>query len=397
MKILLTTFTYPPLADGCSEAAAVLVRGLVRAGHAVTVATTFLAERQPEAPEANPRVVQFKMAGTSNWRNPVRGETGAFQQFLRAFDGDLIIFENWDAWPTSLAEPLLPQLKAKKILVSHGYIPQIWVPQPKFPWGLGVWMGGWPLLFRSPWLLRRFDHLVVLSKRQDFGRFLDHRMARWTGYKKFSIIPNGAVAREFNDDALPDFRQEFKLGSGLLLLCVANYCDRKNQLLAVRAFRRAQIADATLVLIGSEFNDYAAQARRLDEAMQNEFPKGRVVFLEKLSRPQTCAAYRVADLFVLAAKAETQPIVLLEAMASHTPWLSTDTGCVSELPGGLVARSEADLVEKMRQLALTPALRQKLAADGWAACQQTYDWERVVAAYARLIAQVCGQDEWPKK
>jgi len=98
-----------------------------------------------------------------------------------------------------------------------------------------------------------------------------------------------------------------------------------------------------------------------------------------------------ADLFVLPAKAETQPVVLLEAMASHTPWLSTDTDCVSELPGGIVARSEDDLVEKMRELASLPALRQNLAAEGWAAGQKTYDWERVVAAYDRLVTKVCGQ------
>ena len=66
-------------------------------------------------------------------------------------------------------------------------------------------------------------------------------------------------------------------------------------------------------------------------------------------------AYRAADLFVLSAKAETQPIVLLEAMASRTPWLATDTGCVSELPGGVVVRSEDELVEKMRELASSPA------------------------------------------
>ena len=94
---------------------------------------------------------------------------------------------------------------------------------------------------------------------------------------------------------------------------------------------------------------------------------------------------------MLPAKAETQPVVLLEAMASHTPWLSTDTDCVSELPGGIVARSEDDLVEKMRELASLPALRQNLAAEGWAAGQKTYDWERVVAAYDRLVTKVCGQ------
>ena len=390
MKILITTFTYPPLADGCSEVAAVLARSLAGRGHSVTVATTFHPERKPDAPEANPRVVQFKVSGRANWRDRVRGETESFQKFLRDFDGDLVIFENWDAWPTCLAEPLLPQLKAKKILVSHGYTSQIWIPRARFPWGLGGWLGGWPLLFRTPWLMRRFDHLVFLSQRRDFGRFLDHRMARWTGFKKKSVIPNGAFAREFNDATLPDFRKEFNLGSGLMLLCVANYCDRKNQLLAVRAFRQAQLKDATLVLIGSEFNDYSEQVRRLDAELQKEFPAGRVVLLEKLTRAQTCAAYQAADLFVLPAKAETQPIVLLEAMASHTPWLSTDTGCVSELPGGIVARSEDDLVKKMRELASSPTLRQELAAEGWAACQQTYDWDQVVAAYDRLVTKVCG-------
>ena len=128
----------------------------------------------------------------------------------------------------------------------------------------------------------------------------------------------------------------------------------------------------------------------MDAELQNEFPAGRVVLLEKLNRPQTCAAYRAADLFVLSAKAETQPIVLLEAMASHTPWLSTDVGCVVELPGGRVARDEADFVAQLRELAAAPELRQKLAAEGWAACQQTYDWEQVISAYGRLVESVAG-------
>lgn len=391
MKILITTFTYPPNADGCAEAAAVLARGLAQRGHAVTVATEFHARRLPDLPAANPRVVQFKISGKANWRNPVRGETGAFQQFLREWDGDLIVFENWDTWPTCLAVPLLPQLPAKKILVSHGYTPQIWIPNPRFPWGLGVWLGGWPLLFRTPWLLRRLDHLVVLGRRRDFGRFFDHRLARWTGFKNVSVIPNGAFAREFNDGALPDFRKDFGLGPGLMFLCVAKYCVGKNQLLAVRAFRRAQLKDATLVLIGNEFNDYSEQVRQLDVDMQKEFPLGRVVLLEKLSRAQTCAAYRAADLFVLPSKAETQPIVLLEAMASHTPWLSTDTGCVSELPGGIVVRSEDEMVNRLCELAGSAALRQKLAAEGFAANQKKYDWEQVVAAYQQLIAKVCAE------
>jgi len=392
MKILITIFSYPPNADGCAEAASVLARGLAARGHDVTVATEFHPRRTPDAPDANPRVVQFRLSGNASLRIGVQGEPAeraAYENFLRAFDGDLIIFETWDAWPTHLAEPLLKNLKPKKILVSHGYTAHQWDFFPKFPWGLGYWLGGWPLLARTPWLMRWFDRVVFLSARRDFGRFFDHRLARLTAFQRVSVIPNGAHAREFNDDTLPDFRKEFGVGPGPLLLCVANYSERKNQLLAVRAFRRAQLPDATLVLIGSEFNDFAARVRQLDADLQKKFPAGRVLMLEKLSRAQTCAAYRAADLFVLPAKAETQPIVLLEAMASRTPWLSTDTGCVAELPGGLVARSEDEMVEKMKLLVADENLRRNLAEAGWVACRETYDWEKVVAAYARLIAEVC--------
>jgi glycosyltransferase involved in cell wall biosynthesis len=174
---------------------------------------------------------------------------------------------------------------------------------------------------------------------------------------------------------------------------VANYCDRKNQQLAVRAFRRAQLDNATFVFIGSELNYYLEEAKQLDARFQRKFPAGRVEFLENLSRAQTCAAYKTADLFVLPSKAETQPIVLLEAMASRTPWISMDTGCVSELPGGIVVGSENEMVRNMKELAGSPTLRQKLVDEGWMASQFTYNWEQVVAAYGRLVEQVAGKGE----
>lgn len=389
MNILVTTSTYRPNADGCAEATTVLAEGMAGRGHTVTVATGFHPEREPNAPNANPRIEQFKISGSSNWRVGVQGETDVFKKFLQNIPCDLVIFENWDAWPTFLAEPLLENLKARKVLVSHGYTSHLWNRYHKFPWGLGYWMGGWPLVLRTPFLMRKFDHMVFLSERRRCDRFFDHWLAHATGCQNHSVIPNGAWPREF-EAGLPDFRAAFGIGPGPLLLYVANYGDRKNQVMTVRAFRRAQIKDATLVLIGSEFNDYSKQVQQMDEELRQTCPAGRVVMLEKLTRTQTCAAYRAADLFVLSAKAETQPIVLLEAMGSHTPWLATDVGCVRELPGGRIVRSETEMTLEMKKLAADPALRKQLAEAGWAACQKTYDWEQVIAAYEQLFMKLGG-------
>jgi glycosyltransferase involved in cell wall biosynthesis len=227
-------------------------------------------------------------------------------------------------------------------------------------------------------MLRKFSRVVFLSERTDRQRFLDHGVARLTGYKGIAVIPNGVDPGEF-DRVLPDFRKQFGIRDGCLFLCVANYCTRKNQELAVRAFRQAHLPGATLVLIGSEFNEYEAMVRRLA-------PEGRVLFLEKLSRDITLAAYKACDVFVLSSTHETQPIVIMEAMACGKPFISTESsGAIAELPGGLVVRSEREMTEQMTHLYENPAVRKTLGDTGRSACLARYTHERVVDAYVKLL------------
>src|SRR5207249_4441864 len=114
----------------------------------------------------------------------------------------------------------------------------IWVPFHKPLWGLGPWLGGLPLVLTMPFVMRRFDHVVFLSHRAAWDRFLDHWVAKATRFSRYSVIPNGAFMREFSESSL-DFRAAYGIAPGPLLLCVANYCDRKNQVVVLRAFRRA--------------------------------------------------------------------------------------------------------------------------------------------------------------
>jgi glycosyltransferase involved in cell wall biosynthesis len=366
-----------------AEASAVLANGLAARGHEVAIATARHPKRSSQR-KTNPCVFEFDVSGGGNFRQGLRGECESYRTFIREHDCDVMVFECWDVWSTWLAKPLLNKIKAKTVLVSHGFTAHIWVPFSRFAWGLGPWLGGLPLTFSLPFDLRRYDHVVFLSRRAAWDRFLDHWVARVTGFKRFSIIPNGAHRAEFAECKI-DFRATNGIGPGPMFMCVANYCDRKNQKLALRSFREANIEGSTLVFIGSELNDYARDMMRLDEELRQRFSAGRVMIMERVSRAATCAAYMAADVFVLAAKAETQPIVLLEAMASGMPFISTDTGCVRELPGGVIVRTESEMIAQMRQFASLPDAREKLAKQGREASRTTYDWDRVIDRYEELL------------
>ncbi len=384
-QVLILTPFYDPAKDGIAEAAKVTAVGLANRGYRVTVATGYLPDRGTEAPEANPTVKQFKVSGNSSLRVGIQGEITAYKDFVANFNGEFIICHSWECWSTDLAASVFRKTPAKKILVSHGLTAHLVHWHSHFPWGLGQWLGWQPYVVRLPFLMRKFSRVVLLSKRVDRRRFFDHRVAKLTGYRGIVVIPNGVDPDTF-DRPLPDFRREFGVGEGCLFLCVANYCTRKNQELALRAFRKARTAGATLVFIGSEFNEYQAMVRDLDQELAKSHPEGRVVFLEKITRDMTLAAYNSCDAFVLTSKDETQPIVLLEAMACAKPFISTESsGCIEELPGGVVARSEQEISEQMKHLAENPDARVALGKTGRDACLTRYTHERVVDAYQKLL------------
>lgn len=384
-QILIVVPTYEPFKDGLAEAAKVTAEGLAKRGYGVTVATSYHPDRHSEVTGSGVTVRQFKVTGNSSLRVGIHGEVAAYQEFVASFRGDFIICHSWGTWTTDLAIAAFSKTPAREILVSHGYTAHLLYWHSRFPWGLGQWLGWEPYVARLPFMLRKFSRVVLLSERADRQRFFDHWVAKLTGYKGIIVIPNGVDPGAF-DKPLPNFRAKFGLGEGLVFLCVANYCTRKNQELAVRAFRKARLLGATLVFIGSEFNEYQAMVRDLDQELARLYPEGRVLFLEKVDREMTLAAFKACDVFVLSSEYETQPIVLMEAMACAKPFISTESsGCIAELPGGLVVRSEQEMSEKMKYLSENPAAGKALGVAGRSACQARYTHERVVDAYQKLL------------
>jgi len=387
-KILITTFTFQPNKDGIAEAAGLMAFWLAERGHDVVVLTGSLPDRHDFQPHPRLRIQQFNANFHRLFDAVSQEDSEHIRNFIRHENPDVIICHCCEIWTAANAEQVFDELKAKTILTSHGYTTHIWLPRARPPFGLGVWSRHFlRYVTRLPWVLRRYDRVVFLSRKQDWGRFFDHRLAKLTGHQGIRVIPNGTDANPKRASE-QDFRRDFIPGSGLSVCYVANYSPRKNQARAIRVFRKAALKDASLILIGSEFNAYSESLKELDLQLQKVYPAGTVVFLEKLDRLTTLAAYSTCDVFLLAADAETQPIVLLEAMAAGQPFVTTNVGCVTELPGGIVANSEAGLSEALVTLQNSPEKRKQLGDLGRTAVMQDFTKEKVMTAYENLIQEL---------
>ena len=383
MKILITSFTYPPNKDGVAEATRSMAEGLASMGHEVIVATASHKDRK-EGKQNSVKVVSFQIGNQGIWKIPKGREADQFSRFILSCNPDILINHCWDAWPAVLSQKIFHDLSCKKIQVSHGFSQHIWIPYFKPFFGLGQLLKGllWTL-FMYPGVAKSYDAIVFLSGCGGFGRFFDQTICRWIKHPCLHVIPNSVQENKYTDRA-GDFRIKYNVGDGLMVLCVANYSERKNQTLAVRAFRKANIPGSTLVFIGSEFNEYSEKVMKLDEAISQK-SLCRTIFLEGISREETQAAFACSDIFLLTAKQETQPIVIIEAMAAGKPWISTHTGCVSNMEGGVVADGCVALASNLNRIATDSIIASSLGRTGRKAAVENYQESMIIDRWDNLL------------
>jgi glycosyltransferase involved in cell wall biosynthesis len=380
-NILIVTYSYPPNQDGISEASHFLANQLAVQECQVVVAT---GSRALAVNDANTQiqVQRFDLWNSYKKKELRKDEIKRFQAFLKQQHWNLIIFECWDAWGTELALPVIKQLKAKKVMISHGLTTHERKVGPPPYYGFVQTALGILFSLKIPFIMRLFDHVVFLHGEGDWKRFLDVRWAKITGFKKWSVIPNGVCVEKLRSGR-KWLREKYGLGKSLLVLCVANYEDRKNQKLTLDIFQRANINGAYLCFIGSKMNSYSDE---LKQQVTSDNNQQSCFFESNLSRAEVCAAIGEADILILTAKKETQPIVLIEAMAAGVPFISTPTGCVQRsMRGGIVASGAKKLAMLLREIAGNELLRKSLGEIGKEQVEKEFDSKLIADRYRSLI------------
>ena len=120
----------------------------------------------------------------------------------------------------------------------------------------------------------------------------------------------------------------------------------------------------------------------------------RIEFAAYVSGSALAAQYRSATIFCCPSVwNEAFGMVNVEAMATRLPVVATDVGGVRDIfsNGGalLVPPNAADkLADAIEQLVCDPPLRETLAAAGYRAFMERFDWSIIAERYRELIAQL---------
>jgi len=382
MRILIATFTYSPERNGVSMVAGAHANGFLELGHDVTICTGFAQERGGQREISGvPRVYQFKVSGSANRSWGFDGEIEEYRKFLAGWDGDVVMFHCWGIWSTDLAIPMLERIKGKKVLISHGFTTHRYPLNCRFPRGLRTFLGWWQYNRNAVDVMRHFDRVVFLADKADQLAYYDHWLAKKNGFGNISVISSGVDLEEFDED-LPDFREQFGLGSRPMALCVSNYFKPKNQLMALQAFAHARVQNAVMVFIGGNLNEYS---RKLEEWGISHGMGDQILLLERIDRRSVCAAYKAADVVVCSSQWESGPLIVLEAMAARTPFVSTDVGFVSGLPGGLVVKSKEEMGDAIRMFLTDLHRGRAMGIEGRSACEKRFEWNSIISQYAGLL------------
>jgi glycosyltransferase involved in cell wall biosynthesis len=406
---------------GVQEVIRQIAERLVARGHRVTVATSKLALR--EAGELNGVVIkEFEVGG--NRVTGMVGEVGEYQQYVVKGSFDILLIYAAQQWTFDALWPVLDKISCQKILVPCGFSA---LHEPAY--------AGY---FRDlPPVLRQFNMLVFHA-----SEYRDIEFARAHGVKQMKVIANGASERDFSVRPDPTFRARNNIPeTSFLFLTVGSFTGLKGHQELAQAFASMKLdknRHATLILNGNEVmrlksglnywivkikNAVKTQGmlyllKKLFARLQgaslspagratqiNQTQLNKLVLVKDFARPELIQAFMAADLFVFASHIEYSPLVLFEAAAAGTPFLSVNAGNAAEIArwtgAGVMCPSTVDskgytrvdtavLAGAMSELIGKKDLLQRLGECGQRSWRERFTWEIIAGQYEQLFQQLRG-------
>ncbi len=367
IHVVFATHSYWPHQDGVQMVNQYLAEGLVNAGYKVTILTSRLEGYNAYDRHNGVEIYRFihKSILKLNF-----GESIKFKKFLLKNDSniDALIVVGAQSFAGEWIMQISHRLSCRKIIYMHGMrsehidIYKIKTVEHFLKESiLNLWFRAY---FKYYWnKIMNFDVAIHLFERDNsFSYFKRH------GFDKNFVIKNSC------DKALFESKMDQKEIDRLIgqyeikdkyFLSVANYGKNKNQKRAIEAYYDADIAEISMVFIGSEKNKYFEQLERLNSIME-ERDKGEheVKLLYSISRDDTLSLIRGAYAIILTSDNEYFPVTIVEGLAAGKPYISTNVGVIPQLPGGVIVHNDSELAYWMEYYANNPLFVEQMREIG---------------------------------
>ncbi len=275
---------------------------------------------------------------------------------------------------------------------GHFTLPQQQVDKMTEPFrGKPEWGKAFGALFGARRVLQDADALICVGKSE-----FDEVQRQYPDKQVF-YVPNGVDVEKYSLADGGPFRKEYNFHpSEKLILCVSRIDYQKNQIGLVRAFADFFKAHPShrLVLIGAVTVE--AYHKEIMDEIDRLGLAGKVTVIEGLrpDDPLLPSAYCAAEVFVLPSIHEPFGIVVLEAWAAGLPVVANRVGGI---PGFTTDRenillaemgNEAELSERMAELADDVALRGNLSRRAFGEAASHYDWKKISVRFLEIYEQV---------
>lgn len=351
MKILFTSENYYPLISGVPVVVKYLAEGLVLRGHSVSIVTQYLSGIEPHSVVNGVDVYRFEIY--KNFFHIAKGDKKGYINFILNYDADVIIFECTQCLTTDLILPYLGQIKAKKILHSHGFSgleTSFFSIQPDFIHTLGTtynWIKyQWYYGKIIPKSLAYFDKFLCLAETDNTKEYLNLK-----GYE-VTILDNAADEMFFQNIETKNILSKYViLENDKYMMSCANYQFVKDQITIINEYYKSESSKITsLVCIGSQENTYYEKCLRVIDDNEKTYGHRDVHLLVGVDRNDIPSIEKYASLYLVASRCERYSISIIEAMSQGVPFISTNVGNARVLPGGITLLNGDKMSEKIDYL-----------------------------------------------
>lgn len=394
LKIIFTVNKYKPNLDGVQFVTSYLAEGLAKKGHEIIIVTSSFTRVKSPSNE--------KICGVNVIRKAIRtshtfhlGNKKEYQEYILNItqDADCLINIGSQSPFTDWCFGIFNKISIPKVLYLHS----IWdfkyhkenFENPKSLL-FKIWANiRWKLyykFYKKNFL--SYDRVIQLHKK-DYSYTL---FKKW--YNIDSLVIENAADNEFFEKKT---NTNFKKPFDKYIIYVANFIDRKNQILAIKEFLKSNINPKIgLVLIGSSETSYYKKLVEFEKQERIKYGLSKtdkpILILTGVDRKLVSSYVVNSEFYLLTSKDEKYPISIVESMAASIPYISTDVGIVKYLPGGVVSLWN-DLHYWIEIFAQEEQLRKNIGKTGYDYASKHMSIDKKVNQLEKIILELVKKEK----